>query len=81
MSGSQDNALSVPDTQWTGRAGTGIPVGARERFFPDTLQTSCRAYTTFYSLSAEGSVSEAKLPGREVDHSPPSSCMGKNVWR
>jgi hypothetical protein len=39
------------------------------------------AYKTFYTLSAEGPISAAELPGREIDHSPPPSAMGNNEWR
>jgi hypothetical protein len=33
-----------------------------------------------YPVSTGGSSLEGKRPGREADHSPPSSAEAKNVW-
>ena len=52
-----------------GRSGDRIPVGAR---FSAPVQTSPGAHPSSYTMG-NGSFLGVKLPGRSVDHPPPSS--------
>ena len=49
------------------------PVGAREFPFQKSVQTDCGYRGLF--------LREVKRPGREADHSPPSSAEVKNVQK
>jgi hypothetical protein len=44
------------------------------------VQTGSGAHPASYPMGTEGSFSGIKRPGRETDHSPPSSAEVKNTW-
>jgi hypothetical protein len=46
------------------------------------IQTESEAYPASYPMGTGGAISlGVKRPGREADHSPPSSTDVKNAWR
>jgi len=62
-------------------AGVRFPVGARRLFFSHRyrVQTGSGTHPASYPVGAGGSFPEIKRPGREADHSPPSSSEVKNT--
>jgi hypothetical protein len=44
------------------------------------IQTGSEAHPASYPMGTRGSFSGEKRPGREADHSPPSSAEAKNAW-
>jgi len=45
------------------------------------VQTGSGMHPAFYPMDTGGSYPGVKRPGREADHSPPSSPEVKNMWR
>jgi hypothetical protein len=44
------------------------------------IRTGSGAHPASYPMDTRGSFPELKWPGREGDHSPPSSAEVKNAW-
>jgi hypothetical protein len=63
-----------------GLSGVRVPVGAGNFSPHHRVQIGSGAHLAFY-LGVKGAVSVGiKLPGREADHSPPSSAEVRNAW-
>jgi hypothetical protein len=55
------------------------PTGAEDFSSSPCVQTGSGAYPAFYSMGTGGSFPRGKArPGRDADHSPPSSAKVKN---
>jgi hypothetical protein len=64
----------------TGWSGVRVPIGA-ENFSPNhRVQNGSGAHPASYPTGTRGSFPWLKRPGREADHSPPSSAEVKNAW-
>jgi hypothetical protein len=61
---------------WTARVRS--QVEARSFCFLHSVQTGSEAHSASYPVDTEGSFPGVKRPGREADHSPPSSADVKN---
>jgi hypothetical protein len=57
-----------------------MPVWAREFFLLWNVQVGCGGPRNFLFSGYRGSSPGVKRPGREVNHSPPSSDDVKNKW-
>jgi len=55
-------------------------VGAGNFSHHHRVQTGSGAHTSSYHMSTAGPSLAVKRPGREVDHSPPSSAEVKKAW-
>jgi hypothetical protein len=56
-----------------------FPAGAGN-FFHQRVQNGSGAHPASYPMGTMGSFPEGKAPGREADHSLPSSVEVKNAW-
>jgi hypothetical protein len=61
---------------WT--AGVRFPARIIDFSLPHNIQTGIAAHPVCYKIGTEGSFPRVKRPGREADHSPPSSAEVKN---
>jgi hypothetical protein len=57
-----------------------FPTGAGNSSLHHRVQTSSGAHPASYPMCTRGSFLGVKRPGREADHSPPSSADVKNAW-
>jgi hypothetical protein len=46
----------------------------------DVVQTGSGAHPTYYTMGTGGSFPGVNRPGREADHSPPTSAEVKEMW-
>jgi hypothetical protein len=61
--------------------GVGIRVPVRSRIFTShVVQTGSLVHSTSYTMGTAGSFPGVKRPGREADHSPPTSTEVKTMW-
>jgi hypothetical protein len=60
------------------RAGVRFPAEAGDYSLLHSIQTGSGAHSGSYRMGREGSFPGVKRPGREVDHSSPSSVKVKN---
>jgi hypothetical protein len=58
-----------------------FPARARNFSLLHRGQTGCGFQPVSYPVGSGGSFPGVKRPGREADHSPPSSAEVKNAWR
>jgi hypothetical protein len=58
-----------------------FPVGAGNFTLHQRVQKSSGAHPASYSMGTGVPSLGAKRPGREADHSPPSSAEVKNAWK
>jgi hypothetical protein len=71
-------ALSYGLDDWGSRFR--FPAGAGKFYPHHRVQNGSGAHPASYSVGTGGSFHVVKRPGREADHSPPSSAEVKNVW-
>jgi hypothetical protein len=64
------------DDRWVG---VRVPVGSTI-FSPPIVQTGSGAHPASYTMGTGGSFPGIKRPGREVDHSTPTSAEVKKMW-
>jgi hypothetical protein len=61
--------------------GVGVRVQVGQDFSPlHVIHTRSGAHPASYPMGSGGSFPEVKRPGREADHSPPTSAEVKNMW-
>jgi hypothetical protein len=58
--------------------GVRFPTGVRDFSLVRSVLTDTGVHQTFNPMGTGGSLPRVKLPGREADHSPPSSTEVKN---
>jgi hypothetical protein len=63
-----------------GWSGVRVPVGAWICSHHYRVQIGSGAHPASYPMGTRGSFPGVKRPGREADHSPPSSAEAKNAW-
>jgi hypothetical protein len=66
--------------QQAGCSGVPVPAGAGNFSPYHRVQTGSGPHPASYPMGTRGSFPGVKRPGREADHSPPSSAEVKNVW-
>jgi len=71
-------SYSLLDTGWT--TGVRFLSGAGNFFLRHRIQRGFGAHPDSYRTGTGGPYPGVKRPGREADHSPPSSAEVKNAW-
>jgi hypothetical protein len=76
--GSRDSAVGIATgyglDDW--EVGVRVPVGS----LLHVVQTGSGVHPTTYTMGTGGSFPGVKRPGREADHSPPTSAEVKKMW-
>jgi hypothetical protein len=60
--------------------GIRVPAGGGNFSLHHCVQTGAGAHPSSYLIGTRGTFPGVKRPGREADHSPPSSVEVKNAW-
>jgi hypothetical protein len=78
---SRDSSVGIATVYGLDDRGVGVrvPVGSRISLL-HVVQTGSGAHPASYPMGTGGFSSGVKLPGREVDHSPPTSAEVKKTW-
>jgi hypothetical protein len=69
-----------PIYAWCFKAFSFIYVSLQEFSLLHLLQTGFGVHPTSYTMGTGGSFPAVKRPGREADHSPPTSAEVKKMW-
>jgi hypothetical protein len=78
---SRDNAVGIATAYELDGRGIGVRVPLRARFsLLHVVQTGSGAHPASYPMGTGGDFPWGKWPGREADHSPPTSIEVKNAW-
>jgi hypothetical protein len=78
--GSRGGVVCLATRLWAGQSGVRMPVRRRDVSRLQHVRTCCGPTQPSYSLCTGLLSLGVKWPGREVNHSPLSNTMVKNVW-
>jgi hypothetical protein len=78
---SRDSVVGIATGYGLDDRGVGIRVPGGSRIFTSPIvQTGSVVHATSYIIGTWGSFPGVKRPGREADHSPPTSAEVKKMW-
>lgn len=76
-----DSTIDIATGYGLDNQGVGIRVPVRQEFsLLKVIQAGSGVHPASYLVGTGGSFSGVKQPGREADHSPPSSAEAKKTW-
>jgi hypothetical protein len=78
--GSHDSSVSIVTRLRVGRPGFDYRQEQQFYSLSHRVQTGSGAQPAFYPVGTGGGFRGVNQPGREADHSPPSSAEVKNAW-
>jgi hypothetical protein len=77
---SRDSAVGIATGYGLGDWEVGVRVPVGSRIFTHVVQTGSEVHPTSYTMGTGSCFPEVKRPGREADHSPPTSAEVKKMW-